>query len=223
MNSGWRAMAAGALLAITVLLVAGVPVGCGNGGSPTSAIASTATAPTSTWSAGPATKPAVSYPRPPFGGEMEVSSFTLGWEFRPTVDIAVTDLGYVDPAQDGLVHRHRVGIFDAETDRLIASVNVGPKSPLDGFFRRESLETLAVLRAGHPYLAAAVFVDGDEVMDGEPVWAPEVGHSRTSVGKHFVSSTPSKRLVAPHREAVWEGFMAPNFKFRPASAASPTP
>ena len=39
-------------------------------------------------------------------------SSTNGWEFKPTVDIQVTDLGYFDDGGDGLRHPHPVGIFD---------------------------------------------------------------------------------------------------------------
>lgn len=228
MRSARRAMAAGAgLLAIVMLFSAGVLAGCGDEGTHTSAApaATASSAPTVTSASltEAGTKPAVSYSQPPFGGGMNgFSSFTLGWRFRPTLDIEVTDLGYVDPSRDGLNLQHRVGIFDAETDRLVVSVTVGPKSALDGFFRWESLEAPVVLRAGHPYLAAAVWMDGDEVRDGAEVWAPEVGHRLTSVGKHFMSSTASDDLSAPHQEADWLGFMAPNFKFRSVSAASPT-
>lgn len=227
MRCGRRAMAAGAaLLATATLLIAGVQAGCGGEGSHTSAspsaAASSAPTETSAWAAGSSTVPAVLYSPGP-GSMSGLSSFTLGWEFKPTLDIAVFDLGYVDPKQDGLVRVHRVGIFDAQTDELIASVTVGPKSGLDGFFRWESLEAPAVLRAGHSYLVAARYVRGDEVRGGLPVWAPEVGHVLTEHGRDFTSATSSRSLSAPHQEAVWEGFMAANFKFRPAAAASPTP
>lgn len=224
MEGAWRAMAAGAaLLASAMLLGAGALVGCGAEGFRTSASPPAAApgAPTVTATRPEETsrRPAVSFS--PSGGSMRMGPFTLGWQFRPTVDIAVTDLGYVDPEQDGLVHRHQVGIFDAQTDQLVVSATVGPRSALDGFFRWEPLEPHAVLRAGHSYLAGAVFVSGDEVRDGKTAWAPEAGHVLTKNGRDFTSALGSTKLVAPHREAVWEGFMAPNFKFRPVSAASP--
>jgi hypothetical protein len=228
MENGRTAVAAGAaLLAVAMLVSAGALAGCDDEGSPTRASPSTttSTAPraASASPAGAGVMPAVLFS--PSRGSMGGwnTSYTLGWQFRPKLDIAVIALGYVDPKQDGLVHAHRVGIFDAETDRLIVSVTVGPKSTLGGSFRWESLKTPAILRAGHSYLAAAEYKSGDEVRDGEAVWTPEVGHILTENGKDFTSSLSSKGLAAPHREAVWEGFLVPTFKFKPAPAGSPTP
>lgn len=203
---------------------------CGDDGSPTSAspsaTASSAPKVASTWPAGASPEPAVSYsPSQPGGGMRGAGAFTLGWRFTPALDIEVTSLGYVDPAKDGLVHAHRVGIFDVETEELVVSAVVGPMSALDGYFRWEQLEAPVALRAGHPYVVGAVFKGGDEVKDGEAVWATEVGHTDTGHGttNYLVSAPKYGKFAAPYLEAGYAGFIVPNFTFRPVSADSPSP
>jgi hypothetical protein len=103
--------------------------------------------PSATASAGP--RMAVSYAQPPgLPSPHAITVGTVGWKFKPTVDIKVTQLGCFDVYQDGLALSHRVGIFDGHTGRLMASVTVHPKSTLDGAFRWESLRAPLVLKAG---------------------------------------------------------------------------
>jgi WD40 repeat protein len=163
--------------------------------------------------------PAVSYVEPPRPSEMTGFSLgTYGWQFRPTADIEITDLGCYDDYQDGIDPARRVGIFDARSDRLIASVTIGPQSALDGAFRWQSLGSRVILRAGRSYLAGAEYVEGDGLYDrtdGE-VWAHEI-----ALGK-LVYSTSG--FAAPHEDDnPWLCSMGPNFMFRPVAAASPSP
>jgi hypothetical protein len=165
-------------------------------------------------------RPAFSYSAQPDSGFMRgFDRLTQGWAFRPTRDIKVTHLGYIDPKANGLVHEIRAGIFDGQTYTLTASATVGPKSVLKGFFRWEPLREPVVLRAGHSYLTGGEYVDGDEVRDvvgGGGVWAPEVGHS---VGD-LVSS---RGFAAPLQPGGMLGFMTSNFKFTPVSSVTPLP
>ena len=141
---------------------------------------------------------------------------TQGWSFTPTADFEVTDLGYIDPDRDGLVHQHRVGIFDAETDRLLASVRVGPASVLDGSFRWEPVGRPVLLQAGHAYLIGGEYKEGDEMRDVGATWAPETGHAGPD--GYLCAST----FAAPHESNAYLGFLAPNFKFRPLPLRSTT-
>jgi hypothetical protein len=182
---------------------------------------------------------AVSYsqaPYPPSGKAFAAG--TVGWSFKPTVDIEVTALGCFDAYQDGLAHKHRVGIFDVHTGRLVASVTVGPKSALDGAFRWEEIRGKAVevdgvtwyassclLKAGHAYVVGTrtePAVEGPGAHEtlypeGEPFeeWPPGIdyGGLRTNMGSDTAFSAPTNPrrgwAMAP---IAW---MSPNFKFRP--------
>lgn len=70
------------------------------------------------------------------GAEVAFSTgtFTLGWAFTVTAPIKVTDLGYYDRGQDGLVGSHAVGLWTS-AGTLLASATVNNGSPLDGDFR----------------------------------------------------------------------------------------
>jgi eukaryotic-like serine/threonine-protein kinase len=151
---------------------------------------------------------------------------TFGWKFSPTVDIEVTKLGCYDAGRDGLARPHRVGIFDAGSGRLLASVTVRPKSTLGGFFRWESLKTPLVLKAGRSYLAGTedkktletLYLPNDEFLDTEP--AEEVGfdrihHNRPSEGAFTAPMVPQNPQRYPF-------VLSPNFMFVPVSTSSPT-
>jgi FlaG/FlaF family flagellin (archaellin) len=178
-------------------------------------------------------KAAVSYVQPPSPLPRANPASVCGWTFRPTVDIAVTELGCYDEDQDGLARSHRVGIFDARTERLLGSVHVGPGSTLDGAFRYESLDRPVVLKAGKSYLVGAETLGtGEPEKPSEVVywvkspdedsWAPEIafGELRTNLGS---TSTSSGFSVPTDPRPGLHMFMSPNFKFMPRSASSPTP
>ena len=163
--------------------------------------------------------PAVSYADPPYpndsGAGRPFGIGAVGWRFKPNVDIDVTDLGCYDADQDGLTGAHRVGIFDAATDRLVASIKVLPDSPLEGAFRWRSLASPVGLKAGHSYLVASECVEGDALYDElpgfGPAWASEIDY-----GRLFWAAGTFK---APHEDNPWLCFWGPNFKFTPAAPA----
>jgi len=143
---------------------------------------------------------------------------TNGWAFTPRVDIEVTGFGCYDDHQDGIWPPRRVGIFDAWTDRLVASVAVGPQSVLGGAFRWGALASPVVLNAGHTYLAASQYAPGDGIYDrtSDEVWAPEI-----AVGELFYAAGGGAGFVAPHEDNPWLCWMGSNFKFRPVAAGTP--
>jgi hypothetical protein len=199
------------LVAVATLAISG----CGSNRTSPGAVGVTPAAASS----GANPKPAVAYAEPPEPGHM--SGFmigTYGWAFTPGADMEVTDLGCYDDHQDGLWPPRRVGIFDAWTDRLVASVIVGPRSVLGGAFRWESLESPVVLNAGHTYLAVSQYAPGDGIYDRtrDEAWAPEI-----AVGELFYAGGGAG-FVAPHEDNPWLCWMGPNFKFRPAAAGTPS-
>ena len=158
---------------------------------------------------------------------------TIGWEFTPTADIEVTDLGCFDVFRDGLARAHRVGIFDAGSRRLLASVTVQPKSTLDGFFRWESLRTPLVLKAEGLYV-----VGTEDRGTLETVYAPYAWPANESGREHwaeemgppafpglYVSRPSEAAFTAPtvrqdllNNSTPW---FSPNFKFRVVSPSPP--
>lgn len=175
-------------------------------------------------------RPAVSYDRGPWPPSKAITLGTVGWTFRPTVDIEVTGLGCYDADQDGLAYSHRVGIFDARTKRLLAGVTVRPRSTLDGAFRWESLDAPLALKAGRTYVVGTedhrqTEVDGEStcetLYDEQGDWAPEI-----AFGALVRSSLRSAgRFAAPTNEGqswamIKVTWMSPNFKFIPVSDGS---
>lgn len=213
--------AARALPAVVLVAVATLAItGCGSDGTTPGAPDATPGATASPRivaapapvSSGTDPRPAVAYAEPPEPGVM--SGFmigTYGWAFTPTVDMEVTDLGCYDDHQDGLWPPRRVGIFDAWTDRLVASVIVGPQSVVGGAFRWESVESPVVLNAGHTYLAVSQYAPGDGIYDRTraEVWAPEIASGELFYGDDAAG------FVAPHEDNPWLCWMGPNFRFTP--------
>jgi hypothetical protein len=206
--------------------------------SPSTAGAS-ADAFTSTAPSDDGTMMAVSYSEPPYPpAGKAIAAGTVGWLFKPTVDIEVTALGCFDADQDGLAHKHRVGIFDAHTGQLVASVTVGRTSALEGAFRWEPLRGKAVevdgqlshassciLRAGHAYVVGTRADPGVEEPGAYETlyeedswteeWAPAIrcGGLRSNLGSDVAFSAPTNpRTVWAMIQIAW---MSPNFKFQP--------
>ncbi len=202
-------------LLLLVATAAGALAACG--GSETALTASTPR----TWLPGASPTPAVMFPA---GGTPFVPDAgdygTTGWEFKPTLDINVTHLGYYDDRQDGLLHPHRVGVFDTADKKLLFSVTVQPQSPLDGVYRWEQVEPPATLTAGHSYVVAsedgpAPYEAAAPNMPEGLVLAPEIvrGKLWAVIGAFKYPAPIIKGYFIP----------IPDFKFKPFAASSPTP
>ena len=83
--------------------------------------------PTHTWTPGAKPIPAATFPAQE--GSADLGEATFGWEFKPTVDIQVTHLGFFDDGGNGLRHAHPVGIYAVATKKLLTKATVQPKSP----------------------------------------------------------------------------------------------
>jgi hypothetical protein len=232
----------------TALAIGALAVAACSGGT-TSATSPTGASPSMTIGAGPTAwaspRPAVWYARskPPSTEAGSTTPHTtarvrkagtIGWEFVPTVDVRVTELGCFDAGRDGLARSHRVGIFDEETGRILASVTVGPESRLDGFFRWEPFETPLVLTAGRSYLVgtedrktletAYSWHDFPYEGDGPPPgehWADEIGYGT----RLFASSVSEDAFTAPTvMQDLWTcpPWFSPNIRFSPVSSAMST-
>jgi hypothetical protein len=217
------------LLALVVLTALLALAACGSSGTTTSespsaagsqSAAATVTTtptptPTHTWTPGAKPIPAATFPAQE-GTTEGFQSSTNGWEFKPTVDIKVTDLGYFDDGGEGLRHPHPVGIFDTDTEKLLVKTTVQRMSPLDEACRFAKIQPLT-LKAGKSYVVATVsYPPFDPEVSGPTglVWAPEIEY----VG---YSETLTDKFVYPASSGYQ--FITANFKYRPLWSASRTP
>ena len=66
--------------------------------------------------------------------------YTTGWSFTVEDGIWVTDLGYWDSGENGLLGRHEVGIFSSAGALLVSTfVGAGTSGDLDGGYRFVSI------------------------------------------------------------------------------------
>jgi hypothetical protein len=149
-----------------------------------------------------ATIPAQEPMEPPY------NTCTNGWEFKPTVDIKVTDLGFYDDGGNGLRHPHPLGIFDTATEKLLVKTTVQRKSPLDGVYRFAKIQPLT-LKAGKSYVVATVSYPPFDPEVSDPsglAFAPEIEYVgyRETLTDEFVFPAPSTYK-----------FYSANFKYRP--------
>ncbi|MEZ6058930.1 MAG: DUF4082 domain-containing protein [Planctomycetaceae bacterium] len=97
---------------------------------------------------------------------------TLGFEFTPTVNIAVTQLGVFDVDGDGLAESHDVGIWRASDMALLASdtIAVGTGALLDpSGFRFTSLASSVQLSAGTVYRIGALYTTALDELRGTTI------------------------------------------------------
>jgi hypothetical protein len=97
------------------------------------------------------------------------NDMSLGFEFTPNVVIHVTDLGFFDYGDNGLVAGHDVGIYRVDTDTtgtLVAFATVLPTDTSIGTGKNKyyyhPLDTPVTLLAGTAYRIAADSDAGDE-------------------------------------------------------------
>jgi len=216
----YRARTAAALaLASLVILAALALAACGGSGTATThtaapspsvaaTISSTPTpTPTRTWKPGARPIPAASLPAQE-GTTEGFKSSTNGWEFKPTVDIQVTHLGYFDDSADGLRHPHPLGIFDVSTQKLLVETTVEKMSPLDGAYRFAKIQPVT-LKAGTSYVVATVsYPPFDPEVEGPTglIFAAEIEY----VGYR---ETLTDEFVYPASSSY--EFITANFKYKP--------
>ena len=162
---------------------------------------------TGAWTPGAKPIPAASIPAQE-GTTEGFQSSTNGWEFKPTVDIQVTHLGYFDDSGNGLRHPHPVGIFDVSTQKLLVKTTVEKKSSLDGAYRFTRIQPVT-LAAGASYVVATVsYPPFDPEVNGPTglVFAPEIEY----VGYR---ETLTDEFVYPPTNP--NEFITANFKYKP--------
>ena len=157
------------------------------------------------------------------GGDPSFSG-SIGYGFSLSIPLSLTALGFHDADEDGLLADHTVGLFDANSQALLASATVpaGQGAALVGGYRWVAIPDL-LLQAGSYVIAAT--------MPGDPARFDAVLYSATSVsglpgfqmGAASLSevgsgSAPTFPTVD---EAVPYGFIGPNFAI--SSVPAPLP
>ncbi len=96
------------------------------------------------------------------GSNFDGTIYEQGWRFTPNRLMNVTALGFYDQLKNGLTTSHKVGIYDVNTQTLLASTTVLKSDALTGFFRFHSLSTPVTLTTGRDYYVVAVLNSGND-------------------------------------------------------------
>ncbi len=156
--------------------------------------------------------------------EFNTNSGVLGTSFEVRNDIEITALGYYDDLfsdGEGLNAAHPVGIYDAASSALVASITVpaGTTAPRENLFRYADVSPVRLV-AGREYIVAAV-ATGD---NGHNVAAADI-----SVGPGLILGTWRSGGGGPNLDYpstmhnTTARFMGPSFKYRMASPVPTCP
>ncbi len=126
----------------------------------------------------------------------ETAGMTVGWEFSPTADIRVTELGYFDLTQDGLNTQHKVGIWDINQQLMVSgTVARGVAGSLAGEYRYVSVSSTLLL-AGQTFIIGATV----PVSMSEPGFAPDFYPNNTvQINPIDIAFDPHVSLIAANR------------------------
>lgn len=118
----------------------------------------------------------------------------LGWQFSVTQSVTVSALGWFDdPGDYGLNRSHEVGIWNATTQTLLASVVVpsGDTGTLVDHFRYTNLGTPLTLVAGTNYVIAGLDIGGG---GDAHVWTPAMENG-SFPGKEVIGFAADPRIT----------------------------
>lgn len=168
------------------------------------------------------------------GTGSNTQSQTLGWSFRPTVDITVTAVGLLDIGDDGLVDPHEIGIWRGNGTNLVqALLPEGTGTTRIENFRYVDIEPL-LLSSGQDYVIGALYLaasaPGLGPSDSDPdrdsfqgafnnanaprSFAPEIEFLETRFGTQQIGSLILPNQTTPNASAI----LGPGFLFEPAGA-----
>ena len=105
-----------------------------------------------------------------------LGDFTVGWSFTVSQSIRVTDLGYLDRGQDGLVGSHSIGLWTG-AGSLLASDTVTNADALDGRFRYTDIVDVVLSPGVYVVGGTNDSVDGF-IVTGSFTTPPEIGFLR---------------------------------------------
>ncbi|MBT9585938.1 hypothetical protein IV102_21525 [bacterium] len=147
-----------------------------------------------------------------------VANFTQGWQFTTNSAVTVTDLGFFDGDQDGLLSVHEVGIFNAAGALLISgTVPTGVAAPLINQFRYVAVAP-TLLPSGQTFRIGAYYPIGGEQIVITPVGLA-LDPSITYGGSRFFNGGGA--LNDPTSVTGSLGRFGPNFNILAAAAGAP--
>ncbi|MEB3255592.1 MAG: hypothetical protein VKJ05_04295 [Synechococcaceae cyanobacterium] len=140
---------------------------------------------------------------------------TVGYDLRLARPYTLTALGYYDAEAPGLQAAHPVGLYDATTRALLASVVVpaGEAAPLQNGFRWAPLASALRLSPGDYVLAAVLPGGGAASFDPFASLAEDVvlASGVSLGGRALVGASDPAALVFPDQEeGGFPGFFGPN-------------
>ncbi len=123
---------------------------------------------------------------------------TVGWEFTPSCDIWVTELGFSDISPDGLSYSHTVGIWDENQQLLVSQVIPdGTTATLLDEYRYMAIAPLQ-LAAGQTFIIGASV----PVPYGEPSPSPDAyPNSTIHIDPSAIAFDTCINLISPNRYA----------------------
>ena len=148
------------------------------------------------------------------GFDYQQGSYSLGWSFVANAAIEITALGFYDSKKDGLTASHPVGVYDKDTQVLLAQATVAPTDALDGYFRYAPLASPLTLTPGKTYVLVAVVGDEQYVAFNalDPGWTvnPVISYAGGAVN---YGNDEATTLLYPDTFDTTSGDFGPNFKF----------
>jgi hypothetical protein len=145
--------------------------------------------------------------------DMTNGEWSLGYEFSVNSPITVTQLGFYDSGQDGLLQSHDVGIYDTSQNLLVSgTVAAGTTDPLVDYIRYTTVAPTS-LGIGVYFIAAATDTDNYTWDPSGLVSAPQVTWLQDAFVLSSVLAFPSG---GPDEHT---GIFGPNFQF----SAAPEP
>ena len=145
---------------------------------------------------------------------------TVGWDFTPTANITVTELGFFDLDGDGLALSHDIGIWASDGTLLGGTtIAAGVGDTLINGFRFTDISDL-VLTAGQTYVIGAVIQldpNGDNYFLNPATVASDamIGYGRG------LRSDANSGFAMPTVDAN-SGRFGPNFRFLQSAIPEPT-
>lgn len=149
------------------------------------------------------------------GSDVSLGPGSGGFDFAVTQNETVKFLGIYDsdPASPGLFSSHSVGLWDASSHALLASVSIPSQGAVKvGDFFYTMLATPLELSAGHSYVLAASYADNDfdfaqgNITSLTTQMGNVMGNARLSTGSLF--EFPDLTVTGAN-----QGFVGPNLIF----------
>lgn len=151
------------------------------------------------------------------GVDLGEAFLSVGFQFTPSEDLAVSALGYFDHMGDGFASNHMVGIFDGTSLVTSATIPAGTASRLNNGFRYVDIPAFR-LTAGHKYtLAATTGLDRFAYTYSDLAFNSRI---TPESGGLYVGSEDPEMVEHPIYTFGYQNYSGPNFEFTTADASA---